>query len=131
EAPAGGGHDAAPPVPEPAYTAGVTTEVDSAALPAEVARATRDVASVMGKFVRVQDIGRGTRSMVMKAWDVERQKYVALKLIKEGGGQEHVSRFLKEAEPTVGLEHPGIAMVYEAGKLDLSDGPRAYVSSEF
>src|SRR6185503_16354855 len=110
---------------------GQTTETAPATLPAEVARATRDVANVMGKFVRVQDVGRGSRSAVMKAWDVERGTYVALKLIKEGGGSEHIARFLKEAEPTVGMEHPGIALVYEAGRLDLHDGPRAYVSSEF
>lgn len=130
DAPDGGGVDPATPVPQP-RSANAPTEIDSAALPAEVARATRDVSNVMGKFVRVQDVGRGTRSAVMKAWDVERGKYVALKLIKEGGGSEHVARFIKEAEPTVGLEHPGVAMVYEAGRLDLSDGPRAYVSSEF
>jgi len=116
---------------DPTPPSGQTTEAPSAALPAEVQRATRDVSNVMGKFVRVQDMGRGSRSAVMKAWDVERQKYVALKLIKEGGGKEHIDRFLKEAEPTVGLEHPGIAMVYEAGRLDLPDGARAYVSSEF
>ncbi len=110
--------------PEPA-------EHGSAALPAEVQRAAKDVANVMGKFVRVQDVGRGSRSAVMKAWDIERNQYVALKLIKEGGGKEHIARFLKEAQPTVGLEHPGIAMVYEAGQLDLHDGPRAYVASEF
>jgi tetratricopeptide (TPR) repeat protein len=103
----------------------------SAALPAEVQRAAKDVANVMGKFVRIQDIGRGSRSVVMKAWDVDRQKYVALKLIKEGGGKEHIARFLREAEPTVGLDHPGIATVYEAGQLELHDGARAYVASEF
>jgi tetratricopeptide (TPR) repeat protein/tRNA A-37 threonylcarbamoyl transferase component Bud32 len=119
-----------PPASEPAPS-GQTTEAASAALPAEVARATRDVANVIGKFVRVQDMGRGSRSNVMKAWDVERQKYVALKLIKEGGGSEHIARFMKEAESTVGLEHPGIAMVYETGRVELSDGPRAYVASEF
>jgi len=110
---------------------GQTTETAPATLPAEVARATRDVANVMGKFVRIQDVGRGSRSAVMKAWDVERGKYVALKLIKEGGGQEHIARFLKEAEPTVGMEHPGIALVYETGRLELHDGPRAFVASEF
>ncbi|MBI3854944.1 MAG: hypothetical protein HY293_04555, partial [Planctomycetes bacterium] len=103
--------------PEPG--SGQTTEAVSAALPAEVQRATRDVANVIGKFVRVQDVGRGSRSVVMKAWDIERQTYVALKLIKEGGGSEHIARFLKEAEPTVGIEHPGIALVYEAqGKYE-------------
>jgi len=41
---------------------------------------------------------------------------------------EHIARFLREARPTVGLEHPGIAMVYEAGQIDLHDGPRAFVA---
>ncbi|HVE40596.1 MAG TPA: protein kinase [Planctomycetota bacterium] len=119
------------PVVRPEPAAAEPAEHGSAALPAEVQRAAKDVANVMGKFVRIQDVGRGSRSAVMKAWDVERNQYVALKLIKEGGGREHIARFLKEAQPTVGLEHPGIAMVYEAGQLDLHDGPRAYVASEF
>jgi len=119
---------AAAPVPTSPQ---VTTEVAAASMPAEVVRATRDVSNVMGKFVRVQDMGRGSHSAVMKAWDSERQRYVALKLIKEGGGSEHIARFMKEAESTVGLEHPGIALVYQTGKLDLPDGPRAFVASEF
>jgi serine/threonine protein kinase len=116
------------PVPEPPADSG---ETSSAALPAEVMRATRDVNNVLGKFVRVQDIGRGSHSSVMKAWDSEAGKYVALKIIKEGGGSEHIARFLKEAKSMVGLEHSGIATVYEAGKVDLSDGARAFVSMEF
>lgn len=111
--------------PEPA------AEPDSASLPAEVQRATRDVNNVMGKFVRVQDVGRGSHSQVMKAWDVENGRYVALKIIKEGGGSEHIARFLKEAKSLVGLEAPGICTVYEAGKVDLADGARAYVAMEF
>lgn len=117
-----------PPAPEPAADSG---ETSSAALPAEVMRATRDVNNVLGKFVRIQDVGRGSHSSVMKAWDSEAGKYVALKIIKEGGGSEHIARFLKEAKSLVGLEHPGIATVFEAGKVDLPDGARAFVSMEF
>ena len=105
-------------------------EAPSDALPSEVQRATRDVNNVMGRFVRVQDLGRGNNSSVFKAWDSDAGKYVALKIIKEGGGSEHIARFIKEAKATVRLEHPGIALVYEAGRLDLPDGARAYVASE-
>ena len=125
-------NDDAPAAEAPqAPSNGPISETAAAAMPAEVQRAAKDVANVLGKFVRIQDVGRGSRSMVMKAWDTERQAYIALKLIKEGGGPEHIVRFLKEAEPTVGLEHPGIAMVYEAGKVELHDGPRAFVASEY
>jgi serine/threonine protein kinase len=113
----------APPEPAP--------ETESAALPAEVQRATRDVSNIFGQFVRVQDVGRGSHSQVMKAWDSMSNRYVALKIIKEGGGSEHIARFLKEAKSMVGLEHPGIATVYEAGKVDLADGARAFVAQEF
>ncbi|HZE97207.1 MAG TPA: hypothetical protein VE981_09280, partial [Planctomycetota bacterium] len=120
-----------PATPVPAsVVSGERGESASASLPAEVQRATRDVANVLGKFVRVQDLGRGSHSAVMKAWDSEAGKYVALKIIKEGGGSEHIARFLKEAKSTVGLDHPGIATVYEAGKLDTPEGARAFVASE-
>jgi len=108
-----------------------SNESPSAALPAEVQRATRDVTNVLGKFVRVQDVGRGTSSSVMKAWDSEAGRFVALKIIKEGGGSEHIARFLKEAKALAGLEHPGIATVYEAGTVDTPEGARAFVSMEF
>ncbi|HEV3029226.1 MAG TPA: protein kinase, partial [Planctomycetota bacterium] len=119
------------PVPAAAPPSGEAAKPTSAVLPAEVLRATRDVNNVMGKFVRVQDVGRGSHSSVVKAWDSEAGRYVALKIIKEGGGNEHIARFLKEAKSLVGLQHPGIATVYEAGKLDLPDGARAFVAMEF
>ncbi|HLY75155.1 MAG TPA: hypothetical protein VKU80_13625, partial [Planctomycetota bacterium] len=115
----------ATPVPAASARSGESGESASAVLPAEVLRATRDVNNVMGKFVRVQDIGRGSHSSVMKAWDSEAGRYVALKIIKEGGGSEHIARFLKEAKSLVGLQHPGIATVYEAGKVELPEGTRA------
>jgi serine/threonine protein kinase len=93
-------------------------------------RATRDVANVLGKYVRVQDLGRGSHSSVVKAWDSEAGKYVALKIIKDSGGSEHIARFLKEAKSLVGLEHPGIATVYEAGKVDLAEGVRPFVAMD-
>ncbi|HUR39471.1 MAG TPA: serine/threonine-protein kinase, partial [Planctomycetota bacterium] len=119
----------AAPAEAPPASKGIP-EAPSDALPSEVQRATRDANNVMGRFVRVQDLGRGNNSAVFKAWDSEAAKYVALKIIKEGGGSEHIARFIKEAKATVRLEHPGIALVYEAGRLDLPDGPRAYVASE-
>src|SRR4051812_40836799 len=51
----------APPAPK-----GIP-EAPSDALPSEVQRATRDVNNVMGRFVRVQDLGRGNNSAVFKA----------------------------------------------------------------
>src|SRR5258708_4819264 len=60
---------------------GESNESPSAALPAEVQRATRVGADGLGKIVRIQGVGRGHSSSVMKAWDSQDGRSVALHII--------------------------------------------------
>ncbi len=104
----------------------------SAAIPAEVARAAREPGSLFAKYIRVQEVGRGSTARVWKAWDAEKKRWVALKLFDDaGGGAEGVDRFLKSAQATAGLSHPGLAAVLEAGKHPENGVARAYIATEF
>ncbi len=104
----------------------------SAAIPAEAARAAQEPRNLMGKYIRVHEAGKGSLSTVWKAWDTEGRRWVALKILRDtGGGAEGIARFLKDAQACVGLEHPGIATVYEAGKHQENYVEAAYVAMEF
>jgi tetratricopeptide (TPR) repeat protein len=104
----------------------------SAAIPAEAARAAQDPHNLLGKFIRVQEVGKGRLSAVWKTWDSEGGRWVALKLLADtGGGPEGIAKFIQSAKADLELAHEGIAAVYDAGTLE--DGPmeRPYVAMEF
>lgn len=68
-----------------------------------------------------QELGRGGMAVVYQAWDTRLERHVALKVIENstvaGDGLEDA---LDEAKTLAKLEHPGIAPIYDAGRL--SDG---------
>src|SRR5205085_1194217 len=69
---------------------------------------------------------RGALGEVFVALDQELHREVALKEIQadHAGNSSHRDRFLKEAEITGGLEHPGIVPVYALGQY--ADGRPYY-----
>jgi len=62
-------------------------------------------------------IGRGGMSEVLEAWDPERRRRVALKLLSRDD-PELVERMLEEARAQALVEHPNVCRVYEVGRLD-------------
>jgi serine/threonine-protein kinase len=82
-------------------------------LPPVVAAAPADAR--FGKFVRVVRLGVGAYGEVWKAWDTELSRWVALKFLKQEGGEE-LARFLREARTAASLSHANIAAIYEIGE---------------
>ncbi|MGI5864398.1 MAG: protein kinase domain-containing protein [Myxococcales bacterium] len=80
--------------------------------------------------------GRGGQARVLLAFDKQMQREVALKVLREPGGDEGTQlawtkrstpgslRFLREARVTGQLEHPNIVPVYEVGRR--TDGSLYY-----
>jgi WD40 repeat protein len=68
------------------------------------------------------EIGRGGMGRVLKVWDRDLRRSLAMKVLQDGRRRDprSLARFLDEALVTGQLEHPGIVPVYELG-LD-SDG---------
>ena len=76
-----------------------------------------------GKYVRLDELGRGGQSIVWRALDRFVGREVALKeLTSPGSGESPGSsgaaraRFLREARLTAQLDHPGIVAVHELAK---------------
>src|SRR5262245_49542139 len=83
----------------------------------------------LGKFTALEKLGTGSFGTVYKAWDPELRRAVALKVLHEGAqaGPEEVERLVREARIAAPLRHPGIAALYEAGRVE----GIAYLASEF
>ncbi len=84
-------------------------------IPAEVAQSLPSAR--FGPFVRVKKLGAGGMGEVWKAWDLELNRWVALKFLK-GGDEQELARFKREAETAGRLSHPNIAAIYAAGEAN-------------
>ena len=86
--------------------------------PPEVHSCLRRPGSLVGKYVRVEQVGKGGMSTVHRAWDTELSRWVALKLLTETADPSSRERFLREARTAAALDHPGIIPIYEAGQAE-------------
>jgi serine/threonine protein kinase len=66
----------------------------------------------MGRFIDVQRLGSGGMGMVFTAFDPERNTKVALKTIKNVGG-EAIYRFKREFRALADIAHPNLCPLYE------------------
>jgi len=82
------------------------------------------------RYLAREEIGRGGMGRVIKVWDKDLRRSLAMKVLAERRKNDarSLARFLDEAMITGQLEHPGIVPVHELG-LD-SDG-RVYFTMPF
>ncbi len=80
-----------------------------------------------GKYVLVEELGRGAMGIVHKAWDPALSRHVAIKFLADGAPSEQLERFLREARSTAGLKHPNLARVFESGE----QGGRYYMVMQY
>ncbi len=73
----------------------------------------------VGRYRIGWQIGRGGMGTVLRVFDVDFERPLAMKILREDLlGDAHLeSRFLEEAQISGGLQHPGIAPLHELGKL--------------
>jgi tetratricopeptide (TPR) repeat protein len=72
-----------------------------------------------GRYRLDEEIGRGGMGIVFRAWDVELERAVAVKVIgaglEAGKGRE---RLFREARAAAALSHPNVVAVYDVGEHD-------------
>jgi serine/threonine-protein kinase len=76
----------------------------------------------LGRYVLMEEIGRGSMGTVHRASDPLIERQVALKTVDLGrlddGSLEPRLRFLREAKAAGRLTHPGIVIVHDVGELE-------------
>ncbi len=87
----------------------------------------------LGEFELLGELGRGGMGVVYKAYQPSLNRYVALKIIKEGLSttQNIIQRFKREAEAAARLHHPNIVPIFSIGSemnlhyyaMELVEGP--------
>ncbi|MBI5367563.1 MAG: serine/threonine protein kinase [Planctomycetes bacterium] len=82
--------------------------------PPEVAAARSDPERHFGGYLLIATAGVGGMGEVVRAWQEDLGRWVALKFLKGGVGD--LDRFLLEARSAARLDHPGIAKVFETGE---------------
>jgi tetratricopeptide (TPR) repeat protein len=80
--------------------------------PVAVQAALRSPENRFGRYVRTSLLGQGGSGEVWKSWDLELERWVALKFLKAENTEE-LSRLKREAQTAASLSHPGIARVFE------------------
>ena len=84
----------------------------------------------LGRYVVIEEVGRGGMGRVLRAYDPKLQREVALKLLRRtrGGLDEARTRLVREARAMARLSHPNVVAVYDveetAQRRDAGDGVR-------
>ncbi|MBI2933195.1 MAG: protein kinase, partial [Planctomycetes bacterium] len=98
-------------------------------LPADVRLAKVDPANRFGKYVLLNEIGRGGAGIVYRAWQMDLNKVVALKLLPHEsdtaagvrtpyGDAEDVKRFFNETRAAAELNHSNIVPILDFGSVE-------------
>lgn len=99
-------------------------------LPPEVQAARSIPGRIFGKYVLLEEIGRGGAGVVHKAWDTMLAEYVALKFVRDPGPaagsdrearrarEERILDLLQEARAALRLRHEHIVAVRDLGRVE-------------
>jgi tetratricopeptide (TPR) repeat protein len=84
----------------------------------------------LGRFVLLQEVGRGSVGRVMAAWDPVLNRKVALKVLRREvlpTGEKAYALLMREAQALARLTHPNVVAVHDAG----TDGAVTWLAMEF
>jgi len=98
----------------------------AASAPSEVFEAQNDPERSFGRYVLVEEIGVGGMGRIWRSWDLELNRWVALKLLRDDASANVRRRFIREAQTAGRLQHPHLVTIHDAGEIN----GRAYLVME-
>ncbi|MEX1364313.1 MAG: protein kinase [Nannocystaceae bacterium] len=81
---------------------------------------------MIGRYTVIDTVGEGGMGTVLRAFDPQLDRQVALKVLQAQLSQHEAARLRREAQAMAKLSHPNVVQVYEVGS---SDG-RTFVAME-
>lgn len=97
----------------------VTVAIGGAAETVDAAPREVGVGAALGRFVVLEEVGRGGMGRVLRAYDPKLQREVALKVLRgDVLDEEGHGRLVREAQAMARLSHPNVVAVH-----DVEDGP--------
>jgi eukaryotic-like serine/threonine-protein kinase len=72
----------------------------------------------LGRYVVLDTLGEGGMGVVLRAFDRELDRPVALKVLHAHLDESHTARLRREAQAMAKLSHPNVVQVYEVGQLE-------------
>ncbi len=108
-------------------------------LPPEVLVARSDRARHFGKYILMEQVGRGGVGVVHKAWDTLMGEFVALKFLREPAAvpdsveearrtmDTRVRLLIKEARAAMRMRHENVVSIRDVGRV----GPRYFIAMEY
>jgi len=72
----------------------------------------------LGRYVVLDVLGQGGMGVVLRAYDRELDRTVALKLLHREIDEQHTQRLWREAQAMAKLSHPNVVQVYEVGQVE-------------
>lgn len=97
----------------------IVTLLDSPFLPADGVETTPAERGYGEKYPRQRELGRGGMGAVYEVWDQSIERPLAMKMLLKGRHSMNsplVARFLKEAQITGQIDHPGVVPVHEIAR---------------
>ena len=78
-----------------------------------------EIGSVQGRYIRIEEIGRGGMGAVVRAYDPKLEREVALKLVRREVLDDTArQRVIREARAMAKLSHPNVVAVYDVEETD-------------
>jgi tetratricopeptide (TPR) repeat protein len=100
-------------------------------LPSSEARTGFKRGDSLGRYIVLDQLGRGGMGVVYSAYDPELDRRVAIKLLRPEGiglnAEEGGARMLREAQALARLSHPNVIPVFDVGTLD----GQVFITMEF
>lgn len=85
--------------------------------------------TILGRYQPIAELGRGGTARVVRAFDPDLNRTVAIKiLLDERTSESSLARLLAEAQVIAQLEHPAIVPIYDIGRT--ADGTLYYTMKE-